>query len=84
MKKLSILIPAYNSERWLPRCLTSILSQIKDGVEVIIVDDGSTDKTLQCAREFAEKWSCIEVFTKNNEGVGAAIFILSRIPSYVS
>ena len=72
MKKLSILIPAYNSERWLPRCLTSILSQIKDGVEVIIVDDGSTDKTLQCAREFAEKWSCIEVFTKKNEGVGAA------------
>ena len=72
MKTLSILIPAYNSERWLPRCLTSILSQIKDGVEVIIVDDGSTDKTLQCACEFAEKWSCIEVFTKKNEGVGAA------------
>ena len=72
MKKLSILIPAYNSERWLPRCLTSILSQIKDEVEVIIVDDGSTDRTLQCAREFAEKWSCIEVFTKKNEGVGAA------------
>ena len=72
MKTLSILIPAYNSERWLPRCLTSILSQIKDGVEVIIVDDGSMDKTLQCAREFAEKWSCIEVFTKKNEGVGAA------------
>ena len=72
MKTLSILIPAYNSERWLPRCLISILSQIKDEVEVIIVDDGSTDKTLQCAREFAEKWSCIEVFTKKNEGVGAA------------
>ena len=72
MKTLSILIPAYNSERWLPRCLISILSQIKDEVEVIIVDDGSTDRTLQCAREFAEKWSCIEVFTKKNKGVGAA------------
>ena len=72
METLSILIPAYNSERWLPRCLISILSQIKDEVEVIIVDDGSTDRTLQCAREFAEKWSCIEVFTKKNEGVGAA------------
>ena len=52
--------------------MISILSQIKDEVEVIIVDDGSTDRTLQCAREFAEKWSCIEVFTKKNKGVGAA------------
>ena len=69
MKKLSILIPAYNSERWLPRCLTSILSQIKDEVEVIIVDDGSTDRTLQCAREFAEKWSCIEVLQKRMKGL---------------
>ena len=39
------------------------------------MDDGSTDKTLQCAREFAEKWSCIEVFTKKNEGVGAARYL---------
>lgn len=72
MCKLSILIPAYNVECWLSRCLDSILSQICEGIEIIIVDDGSTDKTLQCAREFAEKWSCIEVFTKMNEGVGAA------------
>ena len=72
MCKLSILIPAYNVECWLSRCLDSILSQICEGIEITIVDDGSTDKTLQCAREFAEKWSCIEVFTKKNEGVGAA------------
>ena len=45
---------------------------ISEGIEIIVVDDGSTDKTLQCAREFAEKWSCIEVFTKKNEGVGTA------------
>ena len=68
MCKLSILISAYNVECWLSRCLDSILSQISEGIEIIIVDDGSTDKTLQCAREFAEKWSCIEVFTKKNEG----------------
>lgn len=72
MCKLSILIPAYNVECWLSRCLDSILSQIREGIEIIIVDDGSTDRTLQCAHEFAEKWSCIEVFTKKNEGVGAA------------
>jgi glycosyltransferase, group 2 family len=66
------LISAYNVECWLSRCLDSILSQISEGIEIIVVDDGSTDKTLQCAREFAEKWSCIEVFTKKNEGVGTA------------
>ena len=42
MKKLSILIPAYNVERWLPRCLNSILSQVEDDIEIVIVDDGST------------------------------------------
>ena len=72
MKKLSILIPAYNVERWLPRCLNSILSQVEDDVEIVIVDDGSTDTTLQCANEFAEKWNDIRVFSKHNEGVGAA------------
>lgn len=72
MKKLSILIPAYNVERWLPRCLNSILSQVKDDIEIVIVDDGSTDTTLQYANEFAEKWNDIRVFSKHNEGVGAA------------
>ena len=72
MKKLSILIPAYNVERWLPRCLNSILSQVEDDVEIVIVDDGSTDTTLQCANEFAEKWNNIRVYSKHNEGVGAA------------
>ena len=72
MKKLSILIPAYNVERWLPRCLNSILSQVEDDIEIVIVDDGSTDTTLPCANEFAEKWNDIRVFSKHNEGVGAA------------
>ena len=72
MKQLSILIPAYNVERWLPRCLNSILSQVEDDIEIVIVDDGSTDTTLQCANEFAEKWNNIRVYSKHNEGVGAA------------
>ena len=61
MKKLSILIPAYNVERWLPRCLNSILSQVEDDIEIVIVDDGSTDTTLQCANEFAEKWCFLSI-----------------------
>ena len=72
MEKLSILIPAYNVEQWLSRCLSSILAQNTEDVEIIIVDDGSTDNTLQCAKKFSAKWNNIKVFSKNNEGVGAA------------
>lgn len=72
MEKLSILIPAYNVEQWLSRCLNSILAQNTEDVEIIIVDDGSTDNTLQCAKKFSAKWNKIKVFSKNNEGVGAA------------
>ena len=72
MKKLSILIPAYNAELWLPRCLNSILNQGSEMIEIIIVNDGSIDGTLYCAERFAEKWDCIKIFSKKNEGVGAA------------
>ena len=72
MEKLSILIPAYNVEQWLSRCLNSILVQDTEDVEIIIVDDGSTDNTLQYAKRFSAKWNNIKVFSKKNEGVGAA------------
>lgn len=70
--KLSILIPAYNVEMLLPRCLDSIVSQLVDGVEVIIVDDGSTDRTLAVAKGYAERFCNLVVYSKDNEGVGAA------------
>lgn len=72
MVKLSILIPAYNVERWLSRCLNSILNQKVDGLEIIIVDDGSADGTLKLAKDFAKQRNYIYVYSKKNEGVGAA------------
>ena len=72
MKKISILIPAYNIAHLLPRCLESILSQNIDNIEIVIVDDGSTDKTLECINDYAAQWKYIRAFSKKNEGVGAA------------
>ena len=54
--KISIIIPAYNVEEYLEKCLESIISQNFDKVEIIIVDDGSTDKSLQIAKEYQKKY----------------------------
>ncbi|MDY6131328.1 MAG: glycosyltransferase family A protein [Prevotella sp.] len=70
--KLSILIPAYNVEGLLSRCLDSVCMQMPDDVEVIIVNDGSTDQTLAVAESYVAQYPKIRLYSKENEGVGAA------------
>jgi glycosyltransferase involved in cell wall biosynthesis len=70
MKPLvSILIPAYNAERWLPETLNSAISQTWERKEIIVVDDGSKDGTLGLARSFES--DILRVFTQNNQGAAA-------------
>lgn len=57
MTKFSIIIPVYNNEKYLPIAIQSIEKQNYDNYELIIVDDGSTDKTPQIADSFAKKCS---------------------------
>ena len=52
--KLSIIIPAYNAEAYLPQCLDSILAQEHQGCEVIVVDDGSTDGTAALLERYPD------------------------------
>src|ERR1051326_5092078 len=71
MKPLvSILIPAYNAEQWISEAIKSALDQTWPTKEIIIVDDGSRDQTLQVARQFASKQVC--VVTQENQGASAA------------
>ena len=71
MKPLvSILIPAYNAERWIADTINSALAQTWPSKEIIIVDDGSRDRTLRVARQFASKDVC--VVTQENQGASAA------------
>jgi glycosyltransferase involved in cell wall biosynthesis len=70
MKPLvSILIPAYNAEQWLPDTLRSAIAQTWDRKEIIVVDDGSTDQTLAIAQQFES--DCVKVFTQKNQGAAA-------------
>lgn len=68
-KKISIIIPAYNIAPYLPRCLDSVLSQTYTNLEVIVVDDGSTDNTKEIIEKYAEKDSRIVPIYKENTGV---------------
>lgn len=76
---VSILIPAYNAELWIADTLRSALAQTWGRKEIIVVDDGSTDRTLAIARQFES--DSVHVFTHSNQGAAAArnqAFVLSR------
>lgn len=73
MVNLSIVLPAYNVERYLPLCLDSLLAaEGIGGTEIIIVDDGSTDNTVRIAEEYAGKREIIKIIRKDNGGPSAA------------
>jgi glycosyltransferase involved in cell wall biosynthesis len=67
---ISILIPAYNSERWIAESINSALAQSWQRKEIIIVDDGSRDRTFAIARQFASP--IVSVVTQENQGAAAA------------
>ncbi len=70
-KLVSIVIPAYNAENTIVETLESVLQQTYDHIEVIVVNDGSTDRTLEVAEQFVIGKPTIRVFTKGNEGAAA-------------
>ena len=70
--KLSIIVPAYNVAQWLPRCLDSILAQTYQNLEIIVVDDGSTDDTSNILKQYAAMDTRIKPHYKANGGVTSA------------
>ena len=72
MPKLSIIVPVYNTEKYLQECLDSILAQTFTDFELILVDDGSTDKSGSICDEYAQLDQRIRVIHQKNEGVTRA------------
>ncbi len=75
MKKsdmVSVIVPIYNSEKYLRRCLDSIVNQSYKNIEIILIDDGSTDKSGNICDEYAEKDKRIKVVHQKNRGASVA------------
>ena len=66
---VSILLPVYNVELYLPQCLDSVLNQTYTNLQIVLIDDGSIDKSLQLCQEYAAKDNRIEVYHQENQGV---------------
>ena len=69
---VSVVIPVYNVRDYLPRCLESVICQTYRNIEIIVIDDGSTDDSGQICDQFARKDSRIRVFHGENHGLSFA------------
>lgn len=72
MPKISVIVPVYRVEKYLGRCVNSLLGQTLSDIEIILVDDGSPDGCPALCDEFAKKDGRIKVLHKENEGLGLA------------
>lgn len=69
---ISIIVPVWNTEKYLHRCLSSLVSQTKKDIEIVCVNDGSPDNSLEIINEFASKDPRIKVVSQKNQGVAVA------------
>ena len=68
MKKISVIIPVYNAEKYLTKCLNSIVNQTYTNLEIILVNDGSKDSSLNICYEYKKKDDRIKVINNDNHG----------------
>lgn len=72
MEKVSIIIPIYNVEKYLEKCLKSVIRQTYSNTEILLIDDGSTDLSAKISDEYQKRDDRIRVFHKKNGGVSSA------------
>jgi len=70
--KISVIIPIYNSEKYLKKCLDSVIKQTLKDIEIICIDDGSTDNSKEILREYAKKDKRIVILEQKNKYAGIA------------
>lgn len=70
--KISVIVPVYNMEKYLPQCLDSIISQTLQDIEIIAVNDGSTDNSLNILTDYQNNFSRLHIIDQANQGAGTA------------
>ncbi len=70
--KVSVIVPIHNTEQYLKRCLESLINQSLQEIEIILIDDGSTDNSLKLIKSYAEKDNRIKILTQANSGAASA------------
>lgn len=72
MKKISVIVPIYNMDKYLENCIDSIINQTYKELEIILVDDGSTDNSGEICDEYSKHYSNVFTIHKKNEGLSSA------------
>lgn len=70
--KVSVIVPIYNSGKYLPSCIESITNQTYQNIEILLIDDGSKDNSLEICKDYARRDNRIKVLHQENQGVSAA------------
>lgn len=86
MPKVSVIIPVYNAEKYLEECLESVICQTLNDIEIICIDDGSTDFSLKILEEYAIQDNRIKILSQKNRGAGEArnVGIKSALGEFVA
>ena len=73
MDKISVIVPVYNAEKFIDKCIESVINQTYKEIELILVNDGSKDNSLKILQKYEKQYPrIIKVFSQTNKGVGAA------------
>ena len=82
MVDISVIVPIYNAEKYLNKCVDSLINQTKKELEFILVNDGSTDKTEEIIKSYKD--SRIKYFKNKNQGIGKTLVLKKqRVVHYV-
>lgn len=72
MELVSVIVPIYNTEKYIEHCIESILNQTYKDIQLILIDDGSTDQSYKLCKKYAEMDNRVELYQQDNQGVSAA------------